>query len=82
MTQQEQLATPHDRHADDWKEQVKKESVHKGITASQQLGQKKLGELATLNGISLTKKLDNRKERPITIAELIDEISATYFWFQ
>jgi hypothetical protein len=56
MTPQQRLATRHDRFEDDWKEQVKKpkelkkELVDKGIVAaSQELGQNKLGELATLN---------------------------------
>jgi hypothetical protein len=52
---------------DDWKEpakkpskELKKELVDKGIiTASQSLDQKKLVELATLNSISLPKKLNN-----------------------
>ena len=34
-----------------------------------------------MNGITLTKRLDNRKERPKTIAELIDELSALNFQF-
>jgi hypothetical protein len=40
-----------------------------------------LEELATQNGIELTKQLNNQKERPKTIAELIEELSATNFRF-
>ena len=88
MTPHQQLASRHDRYEDDWKEEVKKpkelkqELVDKGIiTARQRLGKKKLEELASLNEIELTKQLDNRKERPKTIAELIDELSALNFQF-
>jgi hypothetical protein len=88
MTPQQRLASRDDRYEDDWQEQVKKakelkkELVELGIiTASQRLGQKKLGELATSNGILLTKKIDNRKERTKTIAELIEELSALGFQF-